>query len=120
MQVYTPVPDHADHRGDIFDFATENIDAVTIVRTKAGAVRGNHYHAETSQWAYIAAGRLVVTDGADQREVGPGEIVYDPPGSPHAWRALEDTVCVVVVRGPRAGRDYESDTYRLDEPLIVA
>lgn len=120
MQVYGPVPNHSDDRGDIFDFATENIDAVTIVRTKAGAVRGNHYHAETAQWTYIASGCLLVTDGKDEREVHAGEIVYDAPGSPHAWRAREDSVCVVVVRGPRAGEDYESDTFRLEIPLIAS
>jgi hypothetical protein len=36
----------------------------------------------------------------------------------HAIEALEDTTMVVMTRGPRGGREYESDTFRLAEPLI--
>ena len=36
----------------------------------------------------------------------------------HAMIALEDTEMLVLTMGPRSGNDYESDTYRLDEPLI--
>jgi quercetin dioxygenase-like cupin family protein len=93
---------------------------VTIVSTKAGAVRGNHYHDETTQWAYVVAGRMLMTDGVHEFEVTVGDIVRDDPGSPHAWRAVEDTVCVVFVQGPRAGDNYEADTTRLETPLIAA
>jgi hypothetical protein len=33
--------------------------------------------------------------------------------------AIEPTTMVVMTRGPRGGREYESDTFRLDEPLIA-
>jgi len=36
----------------------------------------------------------------------------------HALQALEDTTMVVMTRGPRGGREYESDTFRLSELLI--
>jgi quercetin dioxygenase-like cupin family protein len=51
-------------------------------------------------------------------EVGAGEVVKHPPGTPHAWRALEDTECLVFTLGPRSGEDYESDVIRLEEPLL--
>ena len=35
----------------------------------------------------------------------------------HALHALEDSVLLILTRGPRGGEDYESDTYRLDKPL---
>jgi hypothetical protein len=53
--------------------------------------------------------RHVLEDRAD---------VKHEPGVPHAWKALEDTDCLVFTRGPRSGEDYESDTYRLEEPLL--
>jgi quercetin dioxygenase-like cupin family protein len=118
MMKYIPSPNHTDDRGDITDLAGR-VDAVTVVRTKKGAVRGNHLHNQTEQWTYVASGRLFVTDGNREEEVGPGGVVYDRPGSPHAWRALEDTVCVVFVKGPRAGNNYEADTTRLEIPLIA-
>jgi quercetin dioxygenase-like cupin family protein len=45
-------------------------------------------------------------------------MVVEEPGVPHAWKALGDTVCLVFTRGPRSGADYESDTTRLDKPLL--
>jgi len=40
------------------------------------------------------------------------------PGVAHTWLALEDTETIVFSKGPRSGRAYESDTQRLDVPLI--
>lgn len=122
MHLYRLEPNHEDERGTIMDLAEGPgcVDAVTIVRTKAGAVRGNHVHVETTQWAYVVSGRMVMTDGDRTIEVQAGDVVRDEPGEPHAWKAIEDTVCVVFVQGPRAGKDYESDTFRLAQPLIHA
>jgi quercetin dioxygenase-like cupin family protein len=121
MHGWATSPNHRDHRGTITDLVTGHgcVDAVTIVRTKAGAVRGNHYHAKTTQWAYVASGRMVMTDGDERLEVRAGDMVRDDPGEPHAWKAIEDTVCVVFVQGPHAGDGYESDTVRLDDPILT-
>jgi quercetin dioxygenase-like cupin family protein len=120
MRKYFIAPNHTDHRGTITDLVTGRgcVDAVTIVHTKAGSIRGNHLHPNTRQAAHIVSGRLFVTDGKNELELGPGDTVIDEPGEPHAWHALEDTVCVVTVQGPRAGKEYESDTIRLAIPLI--
>lgn len=121
MHVQITECDFEDDRGTITDLGTSgDFDAITIVATRAGAVRGNHFHPRTTQWAHVVSGRLLVTDGEREVELRPGDTVMDLPGEPHAWRALEDTVCVVWVRGPRAGADYESDTVRLEKPLLVA
>jgi quercetin dioxygenase-like cupin family protein len=104
-----------DERGTIEDIIPGGkIDCVTRILTKKGAVRGNHYHKHTTQWTYVVSGRLLVPSGG---EMLPGQMRMDAPGEPHAWKALEDTVCLVFTRGPR-GEDYESDTHRLEEPLL--
>lgn len=107
-----------DDRGTITDLIEDPDNAVTIVRSNKGAVRGNHLHEYTDQWAYVFSGCLQVSTGKAEAIVGPGSMVHNPPGEPHAWRALEDTVCVVFTIGPRAGRDYESDTTRLKTALL--
>jgi len=119
MVIQVTTPDFEDERGTITDLIVGHVDAVTIVRTKAGAIRGNHLHARTTQWAHVVSGRLLVTDGDHEVELLPGDTVVDLPGQPHAWKAIEDTVCVVYVQGPRAGNDYESDTTRLQDPLFA-
>ena len=108
-----------DHRGLIQDILTEPINSITRIHTAQGAVRGNHVHRDTTQWTYVITGNLWVSTGDHNVFVGPGEMVVHEPGVPHAWKATQDTDCLVFTSGPRAGDEYESDTVRLEEPLIA-
>ena len=51
--------------------------------------------------------------------LGPGNLAVVGEMEQHALRALEDSELLVFTRGPRGGKEYETDTYRLDTPLIV-
>lgn len=111
---------HEDDRGviqDVFD-AQEPVDAVTHITTVKGAVRGNHVHERTTQWTMVLKGRLLMATDGTRTEMGPLVVVKHNPGQPHAWKALEDTECLVFTQGPRSGAGYESDTIRLKEPLL--
>ena len=114
MSVGTPF---TDDRGTITDLLG-GIDSVTEIVTVAGAIRGNHVHHHTTQVTYVVTGMLRVVTPDRARVIAPGEMWIDKPGVPHAWKALTDTVCLVFTKGPRSGADYESDTERLEEPLI--
>lgn len=107
-----------DARGVIQDLLVQ-IDSVTEIFTREGAVRGNHTHAETKQWTYVVSGSMLTAQGlpgeVEHRLIGTGSLLYEPPGVPHAWKAMEDTTVLVFTRGPRSGEDYESDTRRLPE-----
>jgi quercetin dioxygenase-like cupin family protein len=107
-----------DDRGVIQDLITGQLTSVTRISTVAGAIRGNHVHDLTTQWTYVLSGALLMADGISEIVIGPGEIVAHHAGVPHAWKALEDTDCLVFTLGPR-GEDYESDTERLQEPLLA-
>jgi quercetin dioxygenase-like cupin family protein len=107
-----------DERGLIQDLFEGPLDAVTRIFTVAGGVRGNHIHRETHQWTYVWSGSMltVLEDDAGQRHEDtryPGDLVHEPPGMAHAWRALEDTWVLVFTCGPRSGENYESDVQRL-------
>lgn len=109
-----------DERGtiqDIIDGAP--IDSVTRITTVKGAIRGNHFHKATIQWTYVLSGCLLMANGAAVTTIGPGEIVVHKPMAPHAWKAIEDTDCLVFTLGPRSGDKYESDTHRLKKPLLT-
>lgn len=108
-----------DDRGTITDLIAAKVDAVTLVRSNAGAIRGNHLHPNTTQWAYLLSGRLKIATPDETVIAEAGDLVRNEMGEPHAWEALEDTVCVVFVQGPRAGDAYESDTFRLDTPILA-
>jgi len=111
-----------DERGVIQDILAGPVDQVTEIFTRKGSVRGNHIHLETTQWTYIAYGSLRVAwvedDGVHQKVYGPGSLITEAAGIPHAWKAEQDTMVLVFTRGPRSGEAYETDTRRLERPIL--
>jgi oxalate decarboxylase/phosphoglucose isomerase-like protein (cupin superfamily) len=125
MNIRKVTPAHHDARGTISDvLEDETIEHVSIITSASGAVRGNHYHKLTSQWLYILEGRLKVATREPNGEVRTatvemGDVVSTGPMEEHATVALEPTTMLVLTRGPRGGRDYETDTYRLETPILT-
>ena len=113
-----------DSRGRIIDILTgEIIDSVTIISSRAGAVRGNHYHKESVQYTYVLKGRLKfyaqMPEGKiETTTLKAGDLVYTSPLERHAMVAEEDSEFLVLTRGPRSGQNYEKDTYRLSRSLV--
>ena len=112
---------YEDSRGVIQDLLGP-VDAVTEIYTRKGCIRGNHIHQQTTQWTYVVSGEILFArledDGMHDRICTPGELVTEPAGIAHAWKAIEDTIVLVFTRGPRSGEAYETDTTRLTVPLI--
>jgi len=124
MEIINRAPSFKDARGEITDLLeNENVNAITVITFRKGAVRANHYHKHTTQWNYVVSGsiRLVTqTPGESVREVvmRPGDLVATGPDERHALQGLEESTLIVFTKGPRGGKEYESDTYRLEVPLI--
>ena len=115
---------HSDARGSIFDInLDEEVGAIGHITFTEGAVRGNHVHEHTTQWNYVVSGAILMVvvdnDGVkhDIEMVG-GDLLRIGPGETHAMRAHEPSHLMVFTMGPRAGKEYESDTIRLTEPLL--
>lgn len=51
-----------------------------------GAESAEHYHPNTEEIYYVLRGRGLMTLGREQRQVGPGDGVLIPPGTPHKIR----------------------------------
>jgi quercetin dioxygenase-like cupin family protein len=117
-------PSFSDERGDIVDILKQCVvEYATLITSKKGAVRANHYHKETFQYVYLMSGRMRVVaqmPGEPRSEVvlETGDLIVNVPLERHAFEALEDSTMLVLTRGPRGGDNYESDTFRLDVPLI--
>ena len=98
--VEAPLERHEDGRGVIADiFYKSGIDHVAIIKSNAGAVRGNH-------------ARCVV--------LNEGDILSTPPYEVHALNITVDNEFIVFSEGLRGGADYESDTIRINGNIIVA
>jgi hypothetical protein len=47
-----------------------------------------------------------------------GDFTATYPSEHHALKSLEDSELMVITKGPRGGKEYETDTFRLDIPLL--
>jgi quercetin dioxygenase-like cupin family protein len=126
MHVEKIKPSFIDGRGEIIDILKKSVvEYATIITSRKGAVRANHYHKETFQYVYMMSGRMRVVaqmpgEQASEVVIEAGDLIVNAPLERHAFEALEDSTMLVLTRGPRGGEDYESDTFRLEVPLIPA
>lgn len=124
MHIIDLVPAHTDDRGSITDLiGDDEINAVTMITFAPGAVRANHYHEHTVQWNYIISGEVLLAtqspDGERQERVlKKGDFAMSVARERHALKALTEAEVLILTKGPRAGSEYENDTFRLTDPLI--
>ncbi len=118
-------PNFIDARGEIRDILVgEKIDTITLITYVAGAVRANHYHKKTTQYDYIISGlvecktKKMPNGKIKTHRLKAGDILFHPAHEAHAIRALKPSVTLSITCGPRRGSAYESDTFRLEKPLI--
>ena len=125
MQKISLTPAFKDARGEITDLLeNENINAITRITFRKGAVRANHYHKQTTQWNYVVSGSIKLVSQEPGEPVVetvmlPGDFVVTGPNVSHALVGLEDADLLVFTKGPRGGKEYESDTFRLETPLAT-
>jgi len=124
MKLLTHTIGHRDERGEIFDLPfIGDISAINYITFSNSSIRGNHYHKKTIQWNYLIEGKLTVAIRNKQNEthnliINAGQLLLIEENESHAFKAEEFSRMMVFTMGPRAGKEYESDTYRLTEPLI--
>jgi quercetin dioxygenase-like cupin family protein len=123
MEITHPPVAFQDDRGQIIDVMQAiEFNYATIISTRKGITRGNHYHEKTTQWVYLLRGRMMAHSRMPGRPLEravlePGDLIRNPPLEHHALTALEDSEFLVLTAGLRGGKDYEQDTFRLTEPL---
>jgi len=123
MSVQRPKIAFKDSRGVIVDILDGiPVECVTVLTSKRGTVRGNHFHKKTTQYLYVVDGKLRLhTQSPGQpvrrRVIRRGDLVVTPPLERHAFEAIEDSLLLACAHGPRVGKNYERDTFRLDEPI---
>jgi len=122
-KIDTPL-NHSDHRGVIIDLVeAQNINAITYVSFTDGAIRANHYHKKTTQWNYVIKGSVKLVTQFENEVINEmilnkGDLVATVPMEKHALVGIGEAEILVFTEGPRAGGEYESDTFRLDTPLV--
>jgi dTDP-4-dehydrorhamnose 3,5-epimerase-like enzyme len=123
MKITHPEVAHADERGSIIDIlAGIEVNYATVISSKKGVVRGNHYHQKTIQWVYVLRGQLQALsrrpdENVQEAILNSGDLLENQPHEEHTLVALEDSEFLVLTSGLRGGKDYEKDTYRVEKPL---
>ena len=115
---------YKDKRGVIMDLLEKKkINAVTFITQKKDKVRGNHFHKKTIQWNYLIKGKILIVAKKKNKEVKKmiitkGDLVVTSSNESHAIKAIQYSEYLVFTQGPRGGKEYENDTFRLKKPLI--
>ena len=76
-------------------FDSEHL-SITWVEGKPGSEQPLHSHPVSEQVYVIVRGRGRMTVGDEVRELGPGTLVFIPPGNRHAVRNIGDEPLVFV------------------------
>lgn len=112
---------HADARGAILpllNFPSKNISLIT---SKKGTLRSNHYHKTDWHYMYVLKGAFDYyyrptgsNDEPSKITVRAGEMVFTPPMEDHTTVFTEDCELLAISRNPRDQATYEADTVRID------
>lgn len=124
IKVIKPKPEFVDERGFISRLVDNNnypIKAILYIKSKAGSVRGNHYHNKDAHYIYCVSGkfRYFEKDMSKNKSklksviIEPGDLVLSKPMVFHKMEFLEDTVFLAITTEPREQAKYEKDTIRI-------
>jgi dTDP-4-dehydrorhamnose 3,5-epimerase-like enzyme len=113
-------PPHADARGAIQSLVNFPMKNLSLITSKKGTVRSNHYHVTDWHYMYVLSGSFDyyyrptdTTEAPTCTRLMPGEMVFTPPMEDHATVFLEDTQILVASRNPRDQEAYEADVRRV-------
>lgn len=107
-----------DERGAISNILEEPINHAAIITSKAGSIRGNHYHPKQIQYVYLISGKYEsVSKDIKNRDskmqskiIKPGSLVITPPMVAHAMRFLKDSILLNLTTGQRDSNKFSEHT----------
>jgi hypothetical protein len=113
-----------DARGTIMDIVVGMpFEHCVIIYCNKGAVRGNHFHKNSTQSDFMLFGKMRVYSRKkagkkiEQSIVSENDLTCFEKGEVHEQIALGKCAFLSFVKGPRGGNKYETDTFRLKIPL---
>lgn len=114
-------PSHADARGSIQCLVNLPTQNVSLISSRAGTLRSNHFHRTDWHYMYVLSGKFEYYYRPTGSNVTPiklvltkGQMVFTPPMEDHATVFIEDTELVVMSKNPRDQAAYEADVVRIE------
>ena len=113
-------PPHSDDRGKIQSLVNFPMKNLSLISSKKGVVRSNHYHLTDWHYMYVLSGSFDYyfrpTNSGEELQcvqVKAGEMIFTPPMEDHATVFLEDCDLLAMSRNPRDQETYEEDVRRI-------
>tara|TARA_B110000008_G_scaffold168942_1_gene168776 strand:+ start:922 stop:1359 length:438 start_codon:yes stop_codon:yes gene_type:complete len=111
---------HQDDRGFIQSLVNFPMKNLSLISSKKGSIRSNHYHLTDWHYMYVLSGSFDYyyrETGSDDDlkciRVSKGEMVFTPPMEDHATVFLDDCELLAMSRNPRDQEAYEEDVRRV-------
>ena len=111
---------HKDDRGYIQSLVNFPMKNLSLISSKQGSVRSNHYHLTDWHYMYVLSGSFDYyyrpTNSSEELQcikVVSGEMIFTPPMEDHATVFLEDCELLAMSRNPRDQEAYEQDVRRV-------
>jgi dTDP-4-dehydrorhamnose 3,5-epimerase-like enzyme len=111
---------HTDDRGSIQSLVNFPMKNLSLISSKKGSVRSNHYHLTDWHYMYVLSGSFKYyyrpTNSSEELKivtVVAGEMIFTPPMEDHATVFLEDCDLLAMSRNPRDQEAYEEDVRRV-------
>ena len=104
-----------DARGSLVQLVHGGWEQVNVIRSRAGVLRGGHYHARSTEAFYVVSGRFeLALEGLDSGEreehcLKAGAFFRIRPGVLHSFHFLEETVLVSLYDRPVEGEGGTKD-----------
>lgn len=111
---------HSDVRGTIQSLVNFPMKNISLITSKKGVVRSNHYHLTDWHYMYVLSGSFDYyfrPTGSDEDlqcvRVNAGDMIFTPPMEDHATVFLEECQLLAISRNPRDQEAYEKDVRRV-------
>lgn len=111
---------HMDERGSIQSLVNFPMKNLSLISSKKGTVRSNHYHLTDWHYMYVLSGSFdyyyrPTNSNEDLKcaSVAAGEMIFTPPMEDHSTVFLEDCELLAMSRNARDQKAYEEDVRRV-------
>lgn len=111
---------HTDDRGAIQGLVNFPVKNVTLISSKKGAIRSNHYHLTDWHYMYVLSGQADYyyrptnsNEPLKKITLKKGDMVFTRPMEDHVTVFTEDTELLAMSRNPRDQESYEEDVRRV-------
>ena len=109
----------ADDRGTLTQLVHTGYAQINVVTSRAGVLRGSHYHKQSTEAFYVISGTVDVTLGRENKEekatFQSGDFFQIEPYTAHSIFYPEDTIMVALYDIPVELKNGEKDIFPQDQ-----